>query len=124
DTIHVLPLPQPRPQLQQRRRPRALMRSTAPTWLMPVMAIFVLQTVSSFLSRLIPILAPAMSEEFGWNGSSIGYLTASNSFGALVFLVAGSSLLKQIGGTRTLQLALLLGATCLGLFLHPSVGLA
>lgn len=65
-----------------------------------------------------------MSEEFGWSGSSIGYLTASNSLGALVILVAGSSLLKRIGGTRTLQLTLFLGTACMGLFLYPSVSLA
>ncbi|MFC3340135.1 MFS transporter [Paracandidimonas soli] len=100
------------------------MKSTAPTWLMPVVAIFALQTASAFLSRLIPIVAPAIAEEFGWNGSSIGYLSASNALGGLVFLVAGSSLLRQIGGTRMLQLLLILGAACMGFFLYPSMGIA
>src|SRR5690606_22106089 len=87
-------------------------------------AIFTLQTTSSFLSRLIPIVAPAMSAEFGWSGSSIGYLTASNSLGGLAILVAGSALLKQIGRMRTLQLTLVLGAICMALLLYPSVGIA
>ena len=100
------------------------MTRAAPAWLMPVVAIFTLQTTSSFLSRLIPIVAPAMSAEFGWSGSSIGYLTASNSLGGLAILVAGSALLKQIGGMRTLQLTLFLGAICMALLLYPSVGIA
>lgn len=91
---------------------------------MPVVATFTLQTIAAFLSRLIPIVAPAMSEEFGWSGSSIGYLTASNALGALIVLIAGSPLLRQLGGTRLLQLALILGAVSTGLFLLPSVGLA
>ena len=91
---------------------------------MPVVAIFTLQTTSSFLNRLIPIIAPAMSDEFGWSGSSIGFLTASNSLGGLAILVAGSALLKQIGGMRTLQLTLVLGAAGMAFLLVPSVGIA
>ena len=100
------------------------MTSTAPAWLMPVVAICILQTISSFLTRLIPIVAPAMSVEFGWSGSSIGYLTASNSMGGLAILLAGSALFKQIGGMRTLQLTLSLGAVCLAFLLYPSLGVA
>jgi len=100
------------------------MTRTAPAWLMPVVAICILQTISSFLTRLIPIIAPAMSAEFGWSGSSIGYLTASNSMGGLAILLAGSALLKQVGGMRTLQLTLSLGAVCLALLRYPSLGVA
>jgi len=100
------------------------MTRAAPVWLMPIAAIFALQTTSAFLNRLIPIIAPAMSAEFGWNGSSIGYLAASNSLGGLAILVAGSAMLKRIGGMRTLQLTLLLGAAFMALFLYPSVAVA
>ncbi|GAB3114223.1 MFS transporter [Bordetella tumbae] len=91
---------------------------------MPIVAIFTLQTISAFLNRLIPILAPAMSEDFGWSGSTIGYLTASNSLGGLMILVAGSAMLKQIGGMRTLQLTLLIGAACMAWLLIPSLAIA
>ncbi|WP_415815496.1 MFS transporter [Bordetella tumbae] len=100
------------------------MNRAAPTWLMPIVAIFTLQTISAFLNRLIPILAPAMSEDFGWSGSTIGYLTASNSLGGLMILVAGSAMLKQIGGMRTLQLTLLIGAACMAWLLIPSLAIA
>lgn len=100
------------------------MRHDAPPWLVPVAAIFALQTLSAFLSRLIPIIVPAISTEFGWGGGSIGYLIAGNALGGLVMLVAGASLLRRIGGTRTLQLTLILGAACLALFLFPVVHVA
>lgn len=100
------------------------MKSSSTAWVMPVVAIFTLQTVSAFLSRLIPIVATAMSEEFGWSGSSIGYLTASNALGGLMILVVGSSMLRQIGGTRSLQLALVVGTASMGLFYYPSMAVA
>ncbi len=98
------------------------MKHDTPTWLMPVAAILTLQTTSSFLSRLIPIITPAASEEFGWSGSAIGYFSASNSLGSLAILLVGSAMLKMIGGMRTLQLTLVLGAACMGFFLLPSIG--
>lgn len=100
------------------------MTKAAPAWLLPIAAIFFLQTVSSFLGRFIPIIAPALSAEFGWDGSSIGYLTASHSLGSLSILVGGSVLLRQVGGMRMLQLTLFLGTASMSLFLHPSVTVA
>ncbi len=100
------------------------MTKAVPAWLIPVAAIFILQTTTSFLARFIPIISPALSEEFGWSGSSIGYLTAINNLGGLVVLIAGSALLRQIGGIRALQLSLFLGAGSMAFFLHPSLGVA
>ena len=100
------------------------MTKAVPGWLVPIVAIFVLQTTSSFLARFIPIIAPAVSEEFEWDGSSIGYLTAANSLGGLAILVGGSTLLKQVGGMRTLQLSLVLGSASMAFFLNSSLGIA
>ena len=100
------------------------MKNPTPSWLVPVVTIFALQTLAAFLSRLIPVVAPAMAQEFGWEGSSIGYLAASNALGGVMILFVGSTLLRQLGGTRALQIALLLGALSMGLFFHPSVALA
>lgn len=100
------------------------MTHAAPPWLMPVAAIFTLQTISSFLNRLVPILAPAMSKDFGWSGSFIGYLTASASLGGLAILVAGSAMLKQFGGMRMLQWTLVAGAACMAWLLVPSFSVA
>lgn len=101
------------------------MAKATPRWLIPVAAIFILQTTTSFLARFIPIISPAMSDEFGWGGSSIGYLTAIGSFGGFaVLLMAGSSLFRQIGGIRVLQFSLLLGATSMVFFLNSSLSVA
>lgn len=100
------------------------MFKAAPIWLIPIAAIFALQTTAAFLARFIPIIAPAVSEEFGWSGSSIGYLTASNSLGGFAILLVGSALFKQVGGMRCLQFTLLVGAAGMALFLHPNVGVA
>ena len=100
------------------------MAKAAPVWLVPVAAIFVLQTTTSFLARFIPIIAPAISEEFGWSGSSIGYLTTAYSLGGLAMLAAGSNLIRQVGGLRLLHLSLFLSAAVMVFFLHPNIGLA
>src|SRR5690606_684845 len=100
------------------------MTKATPAWLVPIVAIVILQTTAAFLSRIIPIIAPAVSEEFGWSGSSIGYLTAMNSLGGLAILMGGSMLLKQVGGMRTLQLSLFLGAASMAFFLHSSLSIA
>ena len=100
------------------------MMKAAPEWFAPVAAIFILQTTTAFLMRFVPILAPALSQELGWSGSSIGYLTATNMLGGLIVLVAGTDLLRKIGGIRGLQFSLLLGAASMALFLHPSLSAA
>ncbi len=100
------------------------MIKAVPGWLLPIVAIFVLQTTASFLARFIPIIAPAVSEEFRWGGSSIGYLTAANSLGGLAILIGGSTLLRQVGGMRTLQWSLVLGAASMAFFLNSSMGIA
>lgn len=100
------------------------MASAAPNWLVPVAAIFTLQTTSAFLNRLIPIIGPAMSDEFGWDGSSVGYLTASNSVGGLAVLICGSAMLKLIGGMRTLQITLFMGAAGMAFLLYPGFTIA
>lgn len=100
------------------------MKHPSPSWLVPVLTILTLQTLASFMARLIPVMAPAMARDYGWDGSSIGYLAASHSLGGVVVLVAGSEVLRRTGGTRSLQVSLLAGALSLGMFYHPSVAMA
>ncbi|SHH85392.1 MFS transporter [Pollutimonas bauzanensis] len=100
------------------------MTKAAPSWLIPVAAIFILQTTAAFLSRFIPIISPALSSEFGWDGSSIGYLTAANSLGGLAILMVGSGLFRLMGGIRALQLTLLIGAASMAFLLHSSLSVA
>ena len=58
----------------------------------------------------------------GW--SWVGYLIAANIVGALFALTVGVGFMRRIGGVRTLQLSLLIGAAAFLLYLVPSIGLA
>jgi len=93
-------------------------------WFVPVLAILTLQTLSAFLSRLIPIVGPVIASDYGWASSSIGYMTASNALGGLAMLMVGSALIRKVGGIRMLQLVLLLGAVSMVLFLYPNLAVA
>jgi MFS family permease len=95
-----------------------------PTWIIAIGVICVLQTLSSTLTRLIPVVSPAFMAEFGWDESWIGYLSAATVVGALFVLSAGIGLLHRMGGVRALQVSLLLGAASLALFTVPSIALA
>jgi MFS family permease len=96
----------------------------APTWIVAIGVILVLQTTSAYLSRLVPIAAPAFMTEFGWDGSVVGYLAAANIVGALFILTVGIGAIRQLGGVLALLVMLLIGAASLPLLLVPSVALA
>ena len=72
-------------------------------WIVAVAVILVLQTVSAYLSRLVPIASPAFMAEFGWDESWIGYLTAANIVGALFVLFALIGLIQRMGSVLALQ---------------------
>jgi|HigsolmetaGSP11D_1036233.scaffolds.fasta_scaffold00053_41 Sugar phosphate permease len=95
------------------------MGADARPWLIPIATIFLLQTSSSFLCRIIPIIWPALAMEFAWDDSQIGYLTAANNFGALFILLTGISLMRRLGSIRALQASLLVGSTAVCLFFMP-----
>ena len=95
-----------------------------PPWLFVIAVIFVLQTVSATLGRLVPIAGPAFTAEFGWNESWVGYLSAASIVGALFALTAGIGIMRRMGGVRAFQVSLLIGAAALFLYLIPSIALA
>lgn len=97
------------------------MKQPTPPWLVPVITIFTLQTLASFMSRVIPVAAPAMAVEYGWDSSTIGYLNASNSLGGALILVLGAAVIRRLGGTRSLQIALVAGALSLALFFYSNL---
>jgi MFS family permease len=95
-----------------------------PTWITVIGVVLVLQTVSASLGRLVPVAGPAFTAEFGWSESWVGYLSAVNIVGALLALTVGIGIQRRMGGVRTLQWSLLIGAGMLLLYLVPSIGLA
>jgi MFS family permease len=95
-----------------------------PAWIVALAVILVLQTVSATLGRLVPVAGPAFTVEFGWGESWVGYLSAASIVGALLMLTSGIGLMHRLGGVRTLQFNLLIGAASLLLYLFPSITLA
>src|ERR1700744_5349396 len=95
-----------------------------PTWVIAIIVVVVLQTVTATMGRLVPVAAPAFTVEFGWDQSWGGYLSAASIIGALFPLTAGIGLMHRLGGVRALQLSLLIGAASLALYLVPSIGFA
>jgi MFS family permease len=95
-----------------------------PTWIVAIAVICFLQTLSSTLTRLVPVASPAFMADFGWHESWIGYLSAAIVVGALFVLTAGIGLFHRMGGVRALQASLLVGAASLVLVTVPSIALA
>ena len=78
------------------------MMRTIPPWIVALAVILVLQTMTSYLTRLVPIASPAFMSEFGWDDSWIGYLSAANIVGALFILLAGVGLVRRMGSVLAL----------------------
>jgi MFS family permease len=95
-----------------------------PTWIVAILVIVVLQTVTATLSRVVPVISPAFMAEFGWDESWVGYLAAASVIGSLFVLTAGIGALHRLGGVRALQLALMLGAACLIAYMAPWLAVA
>ena len=79
-------------------------------WMTPLLLTLAVQIVSSFLQRMPPAIAPALTGTYNLSPESIGYLSASNVVGAILFLFLGAPLLRRLGSVRSLQVGLLLGA--------------
>lgn len=88
-------------------------------WIWSLLIILVLQTTSSFLLKVLPVLAPVFAEKLDLSDSAIGYLVAISTGGSIFFLMTGASLFRRFGPIRIVQIGLILGVAGLGLFLVP-----
>ena len=88
-------------------------------WIGPLVMTLMVQSVSSFLQRMPPTIAPALMEAHGLQPQMIGYFSASNICGSIVFLVMGAPLLRRFGSVRSLQIGLCLGALGALVFMLP-----
>jgi MFS family permease len=93
-------------------------------WVGPLVATFALQVATAYLTRLLPTIAPALADQFGWAEGSIGYLAGLTMVGSMVFLMGGGPLIRRFGSIRTLQLGLALAGIGLLALLAPSLMLA
>jgi MFS family permease len=69
-----------------------------------------MQTVSAFLTRILPVIAPELTAAAGVAPQSIGILAGFVAGGTMGFLIGGSLLLAYFGPVRLLQLGALVGA--------------
>ncbi|MBV8964398.1 MAG: MFS transporter [Hyphomicrobiales bacterium] len=82
---------------------------TRSTWVMALAATVLIQTALSFLSRLIPTLAPVLTLTSGLPFDSVGYLAAAGTTGSILFLACGNPLVARLGPIRALQSGLATG---------------
>ena len=82
---------------------------SAEAWVGPLVAMLVVQTAVSFLSRIPPTLAPTLRPRVGWPAESVGYLTALISGGSIFVLLLAAPLQRRLGSMRTLQIGMALG---------------
>ena len=93
--------------------------TTHQDWIGPLVMTLIVQSISSFLQRMPPTIAPALMEAHGLQPQMIGYFSASNICGSIIFLVMGAPLLRRYGSVRALQIGLCLGAVGALVFMLP-----
>ena len=88
-------------------------------WIGPLVMTLAVQSVSSFLQRMPPTIAPALMDAHGLQAQMIGYFSAGNVCGSILFLVLGAPLLRRLGSVHSLQIGLFLGAFGALVFMLP-----
>jgi MFS family permease len=90
-----------------------------PLWVVALGTTLGIQTVASFLSQSLPIVAPLLTAHAGLSPERIGYMSSLISLGSVLFFLFGGPVLARLGPVRMLQAGMVL--TCGGLAL-VSVG--
>ncbi|MBV8765423.1 MAG: MFS transporter [Hyphomicrobiales bacterium] len=86
---------------------------------MALAATVLIQTALSYLSRLIPTLAPVLMAASRLPFDSVGYLAAAGTAGSILFLAAGNPLVARLGPIRALQTGLATGIIGVLLLIIP-----
>ena len=82
-------------------------------WVAALAATLLMQTVGTFLSQAVPVVAPMMTAELGLPPEAIGNFSSLNTLGAILFLLFGTPLVARFGPARMLQAGALV--SCLAL---------
>lgn len=83
---------------------------SGPAWIPALAITLTMQTVSAFLTRMLPVIAPELTAAAGVAPQSIGILAGFVAGGTMWFLLGGSLLLSFFGPVRLLQFGALVGA--------------
>jgi MFS family permease len=95
-------------------------RSARPAWVAALAATVLIQTALSYLTRLIPTLAPVLTAASGLPADRVGYLAAAGTAGSILFLAAGNPLIARLGPIRALQAGLATGIAGVLMLIIPS----
>ncbi|WP_439599030.1 MFS transporter [Falsiroseomonas sp.] len=82
-------------------------------WVAALSATLLMQTVGTFLSQAVPVVAPLMTLDLGLRPESVGNFASVNTLGAILFLLFGTPLVARFGPLRMLQAGALLGSLAL-----------
>lgn len=74
-----------------------------PAWVAALSATLLMQSVASFLTQTLPVLAPLITTSAGLSPESIGNLSSLAAFGTVAFLLLGGPFLARLGPVRMLQ---------------------
>ena len=72
-------------------------------WIAALSATLLMQTVGSFLSQIVPVVAPLMTADLGLPPETVGNYSSLNTLGAILFLLFGTPLVARFGPLRLLQ---------------------
>jgi MFS family permease len=81
-----------------------------PAWVAALSATLLMQSVASFLTQSLPVVAPLITASAGLSPESIGNLAALVAAGTVLFLLLGGPFLARWGPVRTLQAGAALSA--------------
>jgi len=94
-----------------------------PLWISALGATLLVQTISSFVAGVVPLLGPILTARASLSPESIGYVSALITVGNCWYLACGGSMLSHFGPVRSLQIGLVFIAIGL-LVLSQPIGVA
>lgn len=84
-------------------------------WIAPLAATLLIQTVGTFLSQTIPVVAPRITAELGLPPETVGNFASLNILGSILFLLFGTPFVAAFGPARLMQWGALTGAAAIAL---------
>lgn len=81
-----------------------------PLWVKALTATLLLQAVSSFLSRSMPVIGPVLTDAADVTPASVGYLAAATALGSLWGFTGAAAALPRLGSVRLMQIGACIGA--------------
>ncbi len=72
-------------------------------WIAALGATLLMQSVASFMTQTLPVLAPLITASAGLAPERVGNFSSLAAFGTVLFLLLGGPILARLGPVRTLQ---------------------